>query len=120
MLSAMISAVLAVTEPMALPMAMSACPLEAAMLLTISSGSVVATETIVAPTMNRGTPDTSAIHPAASTNQSPPLMMRISPRANSRMMTARDSIEPLLSCVCARMKKRLMRGSASVRMPCGT
>ena len=91
MLSAMMSPVLAVTEPMALPMAMSACPFEAAIELTNSSGSVVASETMVAPTMKRGMPETSAIQPAASTNQSPPLMMQTRPSMNSSMMTGRDS-----------------------------
>ena len=47
----MISPVLAVTEPTALPMASALVPRAAPKQETISSGSVVATLTMVAPTM---------------------------------------------------------------------
>ena len=79
-----ISPVLAVTEPTALPTAISALPSSAAKTDTSISGRVVAKLTMVAPMMNLGMPDASAIHPAASTNRSPPLMMHTSPAANRR------------------------------------
>lgn len=74
-----IIAVLAVTEPTALPDAISTLPSAVATIETIISGNVVAIETMVAPMMNFGTPSTSAIQLALSTNQSPPLMIKIKP-----------------------------------------
>ena len=79
----MIRPTLAVTEPTALPTAISALPSSAAKTETSISGSVVAKLTTVAPTMNFGMPKASAIHVAASTNQSPPLMMKTSPAAKN-------------------------------------
>ena len=79
----MIRPVLAVTEPTALPTAMSALPSRAENTDTSISGMVVATLTTVAPMMNFGMPEASAIHVAASTKKSPPLMMHTSPAANS-------------------------------------
>ena len=70
-----ITPILAVTEPTALPTAMSTLPSSAANTDTSISGSVVAKLTTVAPMMNLGMPEASAIHVDASTNQSPPLMM---------------------------------------------
>ena len=78
-----ISPVFAVTEPTALPTAMSAFPSSAEKTDTSISGIVVAKLTTVAPIMNFGMPDASAIHVAASTKKSPPLMMHTSPAANS-------------------------------------
>lgn len=75
---------LADTEPTALPMAISVCPSAAAMTETMISGRVVATETMVAPMRNLGIPEASAIHDAASTNQSPPLTMSPRPTRNNR------------------------------------
>ena len=80
--TASIMPVLAVTEPIALPVAISTEPEAAAITETSISGRVVARETIVAPMMNWGMPDTDAIHEAASTNQSPPFIMHMSPAAN--------------------------------------
>ena len=79
----MIRPVLAVTEPTALPMAMSALPSSAEKTDTSISGIVVAKLTTVAPMMNFGIPEASAIHVAASTKKSPPLMMHTRPAANS-------------------------------------
>ena len=79
----MIRPVLAVTEPTALPMAMSALPSSAEKTDTSISGMVVAKLTTVAPMMNLGIPEASAIHVAASTKKSPPLMMHTRPAANS-------------------------------------
>ena len=76
---AMMSPVFAVTEPTALPMARALVPRAAPMHETISSGRVVAKLTIVAPTMKRGIPETSAIQPAASTKKSPPLTISARP-----------------------------------------
>ena len=73
---------LAVTEPTALPTARSTSPWRVPVTETVSSGRVVARETMVAPMMNRGTPVASAIHTAPSRNQSPPLMMRRRPSKN--------------------------------------
>ena len=72
----------AVTEPTAFPTAMSGIHLYAAIEETTSSGSVVARLTIVAPMMNFGIPDISAIHVAASTKKSPPFIIIINPNAN--------------------------------------
>ena len=80
---AIISPVFAVTDPTAFPMAMSALPCAAASRDTSSSGMVVARETMVAPMMNFGMPDTSAIQLAASTNRSPPLTVSTMPNTNS-------------------------------------
>ena len=79
----------AVTEPIALPMAMSVLPSAAAIVDTMISGSVVATETIVAPIRNFGMPDASAIQAAASTNQSPPLMISTNPTRNRKIVSAK-------------------------------
>ena len=79
----MIRPVLQVTEPMALPTAMSTLPPTAAMMDTSISGSVVAMDTMVAPTMNFGMPEASAIQLAASTKKSPPLTTRIRPSTNN-------------------------------------
>ncbi|UKI21077.1 MAG: hypothetical protein L6V83_05795 [Christensenella sp.] len=86
--NAMISAILQLTEPTALPIAIAACPSAAEMLETRISGRVVATLTIVAPMMKVGIPDTSAIQLAASTNQSPPFTTRRIPSARSRIYPA--------------------------------
>ena len=98
----MISPTLAVTEPTALPTAISALPSSAAKTETSISGRVVAKLTMVAPMMNLGMPDASAIQLAASTNRSPPLMMQISPAAKKR--TIHNGVLPV--------KFRLMRSSS--------
>ena len=82
--NARIRAVFAVTDPIALPAAISACPDSAAITDTKISGKVVATETMVAPMMNGGIPDADAIQAAASTKRSPPRIMQNNPSANSR------------------------------------
>ncbi len=82
MASARISPVLAVTLPIALPMARSACPCAAAMVDTSSSGRVVARLTTVAPMRNCGIPLAAAIQQAASTNKSPPFTVSTNPRKN--------------------------------------
>ena len=87
---AKISAVFAVTEPTALPTAMSTLPSTAAMTDTIISGSVVARLTIVAPTINFGMPETSAIQLAASTKRSPPLTISTRPITNNSSSTQMD------------------------------
>ena len=63
----MMRPMLAVTEPTALPTAMPMEPLAEAISDTSSSGSVVHRLTMVAPMMNLGMPETSAIQLAAST-----------------------------------------------------
>ena len=88
----MISVVLAVTEPIALPMASCAEPFIAARTETSSSGRVVAKETTVAPTTNFGIPVASANQEAESTNQSPPLM--VSTRPTTKMTAATASRAP--------------------------
>ena len=88
---AIIRPVLAVTLPMALPIAISTLPSCAAMAETSNSGSVVARLTTVAPTISLGIPDTSAIHVAASTNTSPPFTIRTIPTAS---ITAAGSVPP--------------------------
>ena len=98
-----ISPVLAVTEPTALPTAISALPSSAAKTETSISGRVVAKLTMVAPMMNLGMPDASAIQLAASTNRSPPLMMHTSPAANRR--TIQSGVLPV--------KFRLITSSSS-------
>ena len=80
--TAIISPMFAFTLPTALPIAIAALPSPAAMDDVISSGKVVPMLTTVAPMMNCGTPDISAILLAESTNQSPPLMIRTSPTRN--------------------------------------
>ena len=60
----------------------------AAMAETSISGSVVARLTMVAPTISFGTPLTSAMYDAASTNQSPPLTIRIIPPRKITKMSA--------------------------------
>ena len=77
-----ISPMFATTEPTELPTAMSRFPSAVAIMETRSSGKVVATLTTVAPMTNFGTPETSAIHVAASTKKSPPLIIRASPNKN--------------------------------------
>ena len=81
--------ILAVTEPTALPTARSTSPASTPVMETVSSGSVVASETMVAPMINRGTPVTSAIHTAPSRNQSPPLTISTSPSINRRITVQR-------------------------------
>ncbi len=89
-----IIAVFAVTEPMAFPAAISTLPFAVAIILTIISGSVVAIETIVAPITNFGTPATSAIQLAESTNQSPPLIIKIRPIKNKPYINTVSIIYP--------------------------
>ena len=83
---AIISAILQFTEPTAFPIAIPVLPCDAAMEDTSISGRVVARLTIVAPMMNVGMPETSAIQLAASTNQSPPF-------TTSRMPIARRTTQ---------------------------
>ena len=83
MATAMMSPVLAITEPTALPIAMSTFPPAAAITETIISGIVVARLTMVAPMMKVGISMALAIQPAASTKASPPLTTRAIPTANS-------------------------------------
>ena len=78
-----INPVLAVTDPTALPTAISALPSSAAKTETSISGRVVAKLTTVQPMINLGIPEASAIQAAASTKKSPPLMMQTSPAVNS-------------------------------------
>lgn len=78
-LSARIIPVFAETEPTAFPIAMAECPSNAAATETMISGIVVAKLTIVAPITYFGIPSISDNFDAASTNQSPPLQIRISP-----------------------------------------
>ena len=105
----MISPTLAVTEPTALPTAMSALPCRAAKTDTSISGMVVAKLTTVAPMMNLGMPEASAIQLAASTNRSPPLMMHSSPAANNSSTMNRlppvKSMPMIPSPFCDRTKR---------------
>ena len=91
----------AVTLPMALPMDISTMPMplpgesasaarasSAAKMETSSSGKVVAKLTTVAPTISFGMPEASAIHDAASTKKSPPLMMSTRPTMSSKTVIA--------------------------------
>ena len=78
-LIARIIPVFAETEPTAFPIAIAECPFNAAAADTMISGIVVAKLTIVAPTTYFGIPRVSDIFDAASTNQSPPLHIRINP-----------------------------------------
>ena len=77
------SPIFAVTEPTALPTAISSSPPSTPVTDTVSSGRVVARLTTVAPIINLGIPVAFAIHTAESTNQSPPLIIRRRPRTNS-------------------------------------
>ena len=86
-----ISPVFAVTVPTAI----SALPSNAENTETSISGMVVAKLTTVAPMMNLGMPEASAIHVAASTKRSPPLIMHIRPTANSTITSA--SVLPVKS-----------------------
>ena len=81
---------MAVTLPTALPTDISTFPCLAAITETIISGMVVATLTIVAPTISFGIPLTSAIQDAASTNQPPPWMMRIMPAIKIAIISKRS------------------------------
>ena len=99
--------VLAVTEPTALPTAMSAFPSKAENSDTSSSGMVVAKLTTVAPMINFGMPVDSAIHVAASTNRSPPFMIQNRPAPNrastkNRLLPVRSSgmDDPSNDCFC--------------------
>ena len=83
MVSAAISAVLQITEPIALPYAISPWPLTADPADTMTSGRVVPIDTTVAPIRISGTWNRRAMPTAPSTNQSPPLMSRRSPSPNS-------------------------------------
>ena len=78
----MIRPVFAVTEPTALPTAISFLPSRLAITDTSSSGIVVAKLTIVAPTINEGMLAALAIKLEASTNQSPPLITSTIPSIN--------------------------------------
>lgn len=60
----------------------------AAKMETSSSGKVVAKLTTVAPTISFGMPEASAIHDAASTKKSPPLMMSTRPTMSSKTVIA--------------------------------
>ena len=84
---AIMSPVLAVTDPTALPIAISTLPFRAAKSDTRSSGRVVARLTMVAPIMNLGIPDISAAHVAASTKTSPPLIINPRPTINKIIVT---------------------------------
>ena len=88
----MMRAVLAVTEPTALPIAMSTLPSAAAIRETSISGRVVAMDTMVAPMIKVGMRSAPAIQLAASTNQSPPLMIISAPMANTSRLIAITSM----------------------------
>ena len=103
---AMIMPVLAVTEPMALPIAISVLPSAAAMVETMISGSVVAMDTTVAPIRNCGRPEASAIHVAASTNQSPPLTINASPSRNSKIVIMSDDDIRIPPCISQKDEKK--------------
>ena len=75
----------AVTLPTALPTAISTLPCAPAITDTNSSGSVVATLTIVAPIISFGMPLTSAIQEAASTKKSPPFTIKTIPKIKSNL-----------------------------------
>ncbi len=77
------SPVLAVTEPTALPIAIAFEPRAAPIAETSSSGRVVAKLTTVAPIINFGIPETSAIHTADYTKRSPPFPISPSPPIKS-------------------------------------
>ena len=95
--SAIMRPVFAVTDPMALPMAISVLPSAAAIVETMTSGMVVATETMVAPMMNCGIPEAAAIQLAASTNQSPPLTISTIPSRNKTMVINSSMVDSSLS-----------------------
>ena len=103
---AMIMPVLAVTEPMALPIAISVLPSAAAIVETMISGSVVAMDTTVAPIRNCGRPEASAIHVAASTNQSPPLTINASPSRNSKIVMMSDDDIKIPPCISQKDEKK--------------
>ena len=105
----MIRPTLAVTEPTALPTAISALPSSAAKTETSISGSVVAKLTTVAPTMNFGMPNASAIHVAASTNQSPPLMIKTSPATKSSRTVKRLEPVKLMAMTILPFPKRALQ-----------
>jgi len=84
MLIAIIIAVLAVTDPTALPIAIELLPENVAMVETKISGKVVAILTIVAPIINFGMLNTSAIQTALSTNTSPPFIIKNRPTRKSK------------------------------------
>ena len=88
MVMAAIREVLQIMDPMALPYAVWDCPTAAAMEDTITSGIVVPMETTVAPMSISGMLYLCAIPTAPSTNQSPPLIRRIKPNANSKTATS--------------------------------
>ena len=103
---AMIMPVFAVTEPMALPIAISVLPSAAAIVETMISGSVVAMDTTVAPIRNCGRPEASAIHVAASTNQSPPLTINASPSRNSKIVIMSDDDIRIPPCISQKDEKK--------------
>ena len=78
-----ISAVLQMIEPMALPYAIAPIPLAALVADTITSGNVVPIDTTVAPISISGMWNLFAIPVAPSTNQSPPLISSNSPAINN-------------------------------------
>ena len=88
-----ISAVLQMMLPSALPTLISGdCALPiAAVVETRISGSVVPSETIVAPTTISGILSRFAIATAASTNLSPATQMSTRPPTNSTMVHSRES-----------------------------
>ena len=89
--------VLQITEPSALLIASSGEPDDIANVDTISSGSVVHKLTIVAPIIICGMCRISASHTEASTNQSPPFIMRMKPSKNNISGSTNTGITPNLS-----------------------
>ncbi len=85
----------ATTLPTALPTAISTEPRAVAMIETMSSGSVVASETTVAPTKRGESPEISAIQDAASTKKSPPFTMSAMPTASKKAASAISPAEPI-------------------------
>jgi hypothetical protein len=81
---AKIKPILHITDPIALPIAISGHPLVDAIVETKNSGSVVARLTIVAPIIKFGIPVTLATHTAASTKMSPPLMIITKPTIKNK------------------------------------
>ena len=86
--------VLAVTDPIAFPIASWAESFIAALTETRSSGRVVANDTTVAPTTNFGIPVASANQEAESTNQSPPFIIEQRPTMKITAATARRAPLP--------------------------
>ena len=74
-----ISPILQIQEPMALPRAIPVSPTPLAIADTTSSGVVVARLTSVPPMTNRGTRNARPMAMLESTNRSPPLATRPSP-----------------------------------------